>query len=290
MNRKLYASFIIGITAICLASEKEIKTESAAKVLYVTHEPGTYHDYTGQRKVFEKIAKEQAWETTILSETYDGLLERFAADENFAKGYDVVVYNICVATSKNTEAAYNVIKQTKDHRVNALLVHGALHSFWPTFNPIVKGINASTLISQGQGKALVAPAVLEKWNKENPGKDFPVWGDFCGCASIKHAKKAPISVKKLIEHEAVEDLPNKYKTGISELYLSYYKMKDVSEILEGSIGKKAVAPVLWEIPYRDSKIMAFTLGHFTAEWKTPEFQSVFVKSINYLAKKRTTSK
>lgn len=289
MKMKILTSIIIGITAVFCASE-EIKPEPAAKVLYVTHEPGTYHDYTGQRKVFEKIAKAQAWETTILSETYDGLLERFSNDENFAKGYDVVIYNICVANTENTKAAYNVMKQTKEHGVNALLVHGALHSFWPTFRPKIKGVDAGTLIAQGQGKGVVAPAILKKWNEENPGEDFPVWGDFCGCASIKHAKKAPISVKKLIKHEAVEGVPDNYKTGLSELYLSYYKMKNVSEILEGKIGKKTVAPVLWEVPYKDAKIMVFSLGHFTAEWKTPEFQSVFVKSINYLAKKKTISK
>lgn len=296
MKIKTALSLIISLAFSCCASEEKPKptteakaeTKGGAKVLYVTHEPGQYHDYTGQRKIFEKIAAEQTWETTILSETYDGLLKRFAEDEEFAKGYDVVVYNICMATTKNTLAAHNIMKQTKDHGVNALLVHGALHSFWPTYNP--KRVKPDTLVAKGLGKGEANKTLVAEWAKEHPDKDFPVWGDFCGCASIRHAKKSPIKVKKLIQHEAAAGVPDSYKTGNSELYLTYYKMKDVSEILEGRISKKDVAPILWEMPYEKSKVMAFTLGHFTEEWETPEFQSVFVESINYLAKKEAPSK
>ncbi len=297
MKFKTALSLFIGFALSCCASEEKTKaestekvaTEGAAKVLYVTHEPGQYHDYTGQRKIFEKIAAKQTWETTILSDSYDGLIKRFSEDEDFAKGYDVVVYNICVANTTDTLAAYNVMKQTTEHGVNAFLIHGSLHSFWPTFKAPRKKSKNLELVPQGLGKGEVDKKILDKWTKEHPGKDFPVWGDFCGCASIKHTKKSPIAITKLIQHEAAAGVPDSYTTGNSELYLAYYKMKNVSQILEGTVGKTSTAPVLWEMPYDTSKVMALTLGHFTAEWEAPEFQSVFVNSINYLAKKEVAA-
>ena len=71
---KSIIALLISLAVPCCANEEKRKPEAVAKVLYVTHEPGQYHDYTGQRKVFEKIAEGQTWDTTILSENYDDFL------------------------------------------------------------------------------------------------------------------------------------------------------------------------------------------------------------------------
>ena len=280
----LLKSFIL--LNLSYAGEVEPDAKSQPKVLYVTHEPGKYHDYTGQRKVFEEIAAKQNWKTTVLSSSYEGLTKRFSDDADFAKGYDVVIYNICMADTTDTMAAYNVIKQTNEHGVNALLVHGALHSFRPTYSPrakTLKMVDPKDHVRKGVGKAVVSPKLVNQWNNKNPDKDFPVWGDFCGCASIKHLKHAPILVNKVAEHSAAKGVPSEYTTGMSELYLIYYKVGDVSVILNGSVNAKDLSPVLWETTSNQAKVMAFSLGHYVDEWKTPEFQAVLVDSVNYLA-------
>ena len=274
----------------CFANEeaaaKKSESEQLPKVLYVTHEPGKYHDYVGQREAFEEIAQTQAWETTILSKDHDELLEYFEANEDFAKGYDVVIYNICMAKTENTTAAYNVMKQTKEHGVNAFLIHCALHSFWPTFDPkVATDVDRKQLVKKGLGGALVSPRIIKEWEEKHPDKEFPVWGDFCGCASVKHGNKVKVNVTKLIDHEAAQGVKDKYKIGKSELYLTYYQLESASVILHGVDKQKKSAPVLWEMPVNDAKMMAYSLGHYTAEWKAPDFRSVFTNSVNYLAKK-----
>lgn len=260
-----------------------VELEDAPKVLFVTHEPGTWHDYSAQRKIFESIAKKQKWHTDVMTAGYEGLLKELASNPDFASGYDVVVYNICVANTKNMMAAYNIIKQTEDKGVNSLLIHGALHSFFASFTErALKGTDGKR-VSVGDYKGVAHPSVLTGWKEEHPDKEFPVWGDYTGLASQKHTKKEPIKVKKnLTDHEAVQGVAEEYVTGLSELYVPYYKVEGLQEILMGTISKKQKAPILWESPVGKGKVMGFTLGHFTEEWNDPNFESVLVGSIQYL--------
>lgn len=282
-----------------------VKTvEGAPKILYVTHEPGQWHDYTGQRKVFEELVEGQDWTVDVLTSSYDGLLNELSASPEFAKGYDVVIYNVCVAEANNLMAAYNILKQTQEYGVDSLLIHGALHSFWRTFTDKYAKKAESPFVPVGTAGGKAAVTDLDKWKSENPELEFPVWGDFCGNASMRHSHKSPIAVEKKFDHPAVAGVPQTYVTSKSELYLTHYKTENLQEILIGSVSKTKKSKkkdkkqndkknpaggtlssaILWEHDYGKGSVMGFTPGHYTSEWKDVEFQSVLIGSINYLAK------
>ncbi len=285
-DRVVKGWFARALNAVPAKIETFREVDGAPKVLYVTHEPGTYHDYIGQREEFEKLASENAWNTDILSGGFDGLLDYLSKQADFAKSYDVVIYNVCMANTKNLEAAYNMIRQTKEHGVDTLLIHGALHTFWHTFSErVVKGSEKKNVIEIGEAGAVVHPSVLEDWERKHPNKEFPIWGDLCGIASHYHVQVSPIYVSKAKEHVVVDGVASKYKTGNDELYMQYYRTKAAEDILFGEMARdpSKKATILWESEYGKGRVMGFTLGHFTHEWKTANFRSVLRGCIEYLA-------
>ncbi|WDE98744.1 ThuA domain-containing protein [Lentisphaera profundi] len=248
----------------------------AKKILYVTHEPGKYHKYTPQKEAFIKMAKEAGWELTVSTGMHEPQIVALR-DPKLTEGYDAVVYNFCFASSKDLKAVSNVIAQTREKGTPAMVIHCSMHSFWATF----KGKN---------GKVTIKDGLKEQWDKENPGKAFPVWGDFTGVASTGHGPKAPITIEKCCEHEATQSLKKEgYTTAkVSELYNNYYVTKDVKPLLNGTQkgkkGKTAKAIVMWEVPQGKSKVIGLSLGHDMGEWSQPEFQGLVKDAVNYLAK------
>ena len=250
----------------------------AKKVLYFTHEPGKWHKYSPQKEVFIKVAKEAGWDLTVSTGEHDPQIIALR-NPKLTEGFDAVVYNFCFAKSKDLEAVSNVIKQTKENGVPAMVIHCSMHSFWATF----KGNN---------GKVTINPELQQKWKKEHPGKPFPVWGDFTGVASTKHGPKAPIKIEKCCEHEATKSIkPEGYTTTKAELYNNYYVTKDVKPLLNGTqtykkknkeVSDKAI--VMWEVPQGKSKVIGLSLGHDMGEWNQPEFQSLLKDSVNYMTK------
>lgn len=252
----------------------------AKKILYFTHEPGRWHKYAPQKEVFIKVAKEAGWELSVSTGDHDPQILKLR-DPKLTEGYDAVVYNFCFAKSEDLEAAANVIKQTKENGVPAMVIHCSMHSFWATY----KG---------GNGKVNIKPGLKEKWEKTHPGKPFPVWGDFTGVASTKHGPKTPIKVEKCCEHEATQSIKAQgYTTTNAELYNNYYVTKDVKPLLKGTqtykhkktkkdVTDKAI--VMWEVPQGKSKVIGLSLGHDMGEWNQPEFQSLLKDAVNYLAK------
>ena len=264
-------------------NDKKVKDSAPTKVLYVTHEPGRYHDYTHQKGVFQKIAERQKWKVTVLSGSHDEVIAKLASTPDFADGYDVIVYNFCFAKCDNLEVPYNIITQTREKGIPAMLVHCSLHSFWPTF----KEKGGKAVHSPGaHEKAHTTKALLKKWNKEHPDKPFPAWPTFSGIASTHHSKKFAIDVKKAdADHTIVKDVPEYTTTEKAELYYNFINANDSKSthpILQGTEGEGTHA-LLWEHPVGNTKVISFTLGHSSEEWGQQEFQSIIANTVNYLA-------
>ncbi len=266
----------------------------ATKVLYVTHEPGKYHDYTSQRSVFKKIADEQKWDLSVLSGTHDEVIEKLASRPNFADGYDVIVYNFCFAKCDNLNVPYNIIQQTKVKGIPAMLIHCSLHSFWPTFKE--SGPHA-VHSPNAHKKAHTTKTLLNKWNTENPDKPFPVWSNFSGIASIHHSRKYAINVKQADpSHPIAKDAPEYTTVEKAELYYNFINAEDSKlsqTILEGTDNQgkdkgknkgkgKGTHAILWEHPVGNSKVVSFTLGHSNEEWEQNEFRGYIANTVNYL--------
>lgn len=271
------------------AQAAKAEEKGATKVLYVTMEPGRYHDYTTQKGLFSEISTKNKWDTTIMTSTYEGIIKKLADNPNFGDGYDVIVYNFCVAGSQDLNAPYNIIEQTKTKGIPAMLIHGTLHSFWPTYKE--RG-DKSVHVAGLPEKARAKKALVEKWNKENPGKAFPSWASLTGIASTSHGPKTPVKTTNLIpDHGSIKGVPE-YETVNAELYNNYIsgeESKTTLSIVKGTQGKKS-STVLWEHPLGKSKVISFTLGHSNEEWKQPEFQQIITNSVNYLAANPSSAK
>jgi|TARA_B110000495_G_C22985560_1_gene579803 hypothetical protein len=282
MTRTLNRLLTLSILSLALAVSS-VSVLGVGKVLYVTHEPGQWHKYTPQLKAFkEQIAKKAGWDITIMTGDYDSLIEQLKK-RNFAKGYDAIVYNYCLAKSNDLDAAANVMRQTRNGGVPAMLIHCSMHSWWDTYKTGEKG----ALGEKYKGKALATPELAKEWKAKNPDKRFPAYGDFTGVASVRHGKKLPITLHKVGDHPATKDLKDGYKTPNTELYNNEYVLKRVVPIIKGSQEGEKDAIVMWTCPQGKSQVMGLSIGHGAVgdgpdEWDTPEFQNLVINGVNYL--------
>ena len=251
------------------------------KVLYVTFEPGRYHAYTPQLKVFREVAAKAEWDLSVITGTHSEAEEKMH-NPDFAKGYDAVVYNFCLAHSKDMKTCSNIIAQTEKHGVPAMLIHCSMHSFWPTYKKS-KNSTKGALGADYKGKAIAEGELVEKWNKENPGKAFPIWGDFTGSASTRHGARKPIVVTAAKSHPVLKRFPKEWTTPNTELYNNAYMTADTVPLLKGVQGKSE-AVVMWSAPRGKSQIIGLSIGHGNADWQEEVFQNLLTDAVNYLAK------
>ncbi len=282
MIRTLNRSLKLAILALAL-TVSSASLMAAGKVLYVTHEPGNWHKYTPQLKIFkEQIAKKASWDVTVITGDYDGVIEQLKK-RNFAKGYDAIVYNYCFANSEDLDACANIMRQTRNGGVPAMLIHCSMHSWWGTYKSGEKG----ALGEDYKGKALATPELAAKWKEDHPKGRFPAYGDFTGVASVRHGKKLPIILHKVGDHPATKDLKEGYATPNTELYNNEYVLRKVVPIIKGSQEGEKDAIVMWTCPQGKSQVMGLSLGHGAVgdgpdEWETPEFQGLVINGVNYL--------
>ena len=226
---------------------RPVMAKEKPKVIYFTHEPGRWHKYTAQKKVFSQIATKAGWELTIMTGDHDGQIAKLRTPD-FAKGYDAVVYNFCFAKSKDLEAQANLVAQTKNHGVPAMLIHCAMHSWWPTY----RDGKPDALGPDYKGKAKADPKLVAEWRKKHGDKQFPAWGDFTGVA-----------------------------TGNTELYNNIYVLDKVVPQIEGIQGNSK-AIVMWLCPQGKSKVLGLTVGHGVGDWATDQYRGLIADGVNYL--------
>lgn len=271
---------INGLLTFCfgagLMMSSAVSYAEGKKVLYVTHEPGRWHKYTPQLEIFKEIGKKAGWDVTVMTGEHDAQIKKLQTLD-FGKGYDAIVYNFCFASSDDLVAANNIMLQTREHGVPAVLVHCAMHSWWPTYRDGKEG----ALGPEYKGKAKAKPELFEKWKKEHPGKFFPAWGDFTGVASGRHGPQKPIKLTKVKDHPITARVKDGSMTGPTELYNNIYKVDGVEPLLEGTQGD-AKATVLWLCPQGKSKVLGFSIGHGVADWKLDVFQNTLTDGVNYL--------
>jgi hypothetical protein len=260
------------------------------KVLYVTHFPGHYHDYVAQEKVVQAWAKEAGWDLTVLSVThkdkgnYSELITKLKK-KDYAKGYDAMIYNFCMADSSDLECAHNIMEQTRTNGVPAMLIHCAMHCFWPTYKS-----GRPNLIPGNKGPAKTSQALVDKWKKAHPGVAFPVWGDFTSIASTRHGAHTPVKMTVADKnHPATQRVLKAFTMQNTELYNNVYLVDGVKALVNGeqtvTRNKKTStfkAIAMWECPQGKSKIIGISLGHATPDWSNIGFKHLVVDGVNYL--------
>ncbi len=244
------------------------------RVLYITHEPGRWHDYSAQLATFRAVAADAQWDLSVATGDVDALLA-FLQSPDYAAGQDVLVYNFCLADSRDIAAMSNLVAQTEVAGVPALLIHCAMHSWWDTFK---KGRK----IPGNDGEARANRKLLKQWLKDNPDTPLPAWGDFTGVASTRHGPKEPIALRVSGAHPATGNLPAGYSTQATELYNNHYVMEGVEPLLYGKQGDDE-AIVMWTVARGAGRIVGLTLGHAQPEWSDAVFLRLLTDSVNWLA-------
>lgn len=265
---------LTGLLAALLLAITSAAASAAGRVMYVTHEPGRWHDYTSQLADFREVAATAGWDLTVASGDKDRLFE-FLRGPDFAAGQDAVVYNFCLADSRDMAAMRNIIKQTTEGGVPALLVHCAMHSWWDSFKK-GKPIPGNEL-----GLARANRRLLKQWHEEHPDDPLPAWGDFTGVASTRHGPKEPIELVAADGSPLSLEIPQGYRTLDTELYNNHYVTPDIVPLVHGLQGNdRAIA--MWLAPRGEGRIIGLTLGHADEEWKDPVFRGLLIQAVNYL--------
>ena len=262
------------LLAACLLLCLPSLAQAEGKVLYVTHEPGRWHDYSAQLAAFRDLAENSKWTLTVATGDKDALFE-FLRKPGFAAGQDVIVYNFCLANSRDMKAMENLIAQTRDGGIPAMLVHCAMHSWWDSFKK-GKPIPGNELQLARANKRL-----LKSWSKDNPDRPLPAWGDFTGVASTAHGPKKPIQLTAIEHRPFATDLPPGYSTVKTELYNNHYVTPGVQPLLMGRQANDE-AVVAWIVPQGASRVMGLTLGHNDDEWQDPVFLKLLENGVNFL--------
>ena len=97
--------------------------------------PGVYHNYEQQTQDLGHGIAEHA---NVRFDVSLAELERWKTTD-FSAGYDVLIYNICMADNQDDALIANLRRQTEQLGVPALVIHCTMHSFretdlwWPMF-------------------------------------------------------------------------------------------------------------------------------------------------------------
>jgi hypothetical protein len=305
---KIICTLLLILAFLPACSTNSSPTTKPYKVLYVTSLPGTYHDYVRQRELFLEFTKKASWDVTVLTGSYHNKRKRphspeimaeikaqkplleLLKEKDYAKGYDAVVYNVCMALSNDVEAAHNIMQQTRENGVPAFLIHCSMHTFWPTF----KYGKSSNWGHNYKGQAKAQKSLVDEWYKKHPNTPFPAWGDFTGFATGKHLHNSPITTKRLNNHPATRSVAKGYVTPATELYIPLYITPETYPLLEGTqsatLNKKAKAAkhdknkavIMWVTPQGKSKVMGLTIGHADADWQSAGFQNLVIDGVNWM--------
>ena len=137
------------------------------KALYLTDFSNFYHDYKEISEEFLPALQERFNFTYDLVGRNQGDLIRTLSNPNFADGYDFIIYNACLADTRDYRLAKNLMNQTAKG-IPTVLIHCAMHNFRGTSSEL--GIVGRNKLKQD----------IKKWEETYPGESFLSGGNILG--------------------------------------------------------------------------------------------------------------
>lgn len=223
--------------------------EPPVKALYVTG--GGWHDYEGQVAIITNAMREAipGIEITVaMVEGHGGEHARHPVFqvENWAEGYDVVVYNKCNAPRFSDPEWIKRIVAPHKEGLPAVLIHGTMHNFWPDEN------------ESGQ------------------------WIAFCGVTSRNHERHAPVTVTVVEpDHVTMRGLPRTWTNPEGELYRIADMDEAATPLAVGVSSEEMEHCVVWTHQFGKARIFGTTLGHHNSTMKSEEFQTFFKQGLQW---------
>jgi len=136
--------------------------------------PGVYHDYQKQTWILAHRISEQA---NIRFDVSLAELDRWK-NTDYSAGYDVLIYNLCLADNQDAKLIANMRRQTEQLGVPALLIHCTMHSF----------------------------------------RDTDLWWPMSGLQTVAHEPLGSLTLTKAQAHPVLTDIPENWALSHDELY------------------------------------------------------------------------
>ena len=243
--------------ALPAAGAEKLYSGDPIKVLLVTG--GGAHDYATQATIVPELIKARGdFTVTVIGPDWNAAKEALKK-EDWAAGYDVVVYNMCDARCADKEFIHNIAKVHTEGTTPAVIIHGTLHSFhWMI------------------GKVK---------NKYEEGEE---WVKVMGIASANHGRKAAITVKTVKEdHPIMKGLPKEWKTPGGELYNSHDVLSTATPLAMGDNGDAKQGPqvCIWVNQCEKTRVFGTSIGHHNETMTTDPYGDMLVRGLLWACQK-----
>ncbi len=275
----IFGILLVGLSS-CESTSKETSTPdpiTPLKVLYITHYPGKYHDYKAQTEsIMGLLPKLANVEVTLKTENIEGTYKLLKAPD-FAKGYDAIIYNLCMAHNEDMEMAHNMIEQTRTNGVPAVLIHCAMHTFWVSFGTV----------DSRKGKN--QPALKKAWSENHSGVPFPDWSKFTGLNTKKHDHQRSYATKRATPlHPIVKKFPEGWVIDKDELYQNVEFHDTATAVLNAfSVESNKDHVIAWVNKVGESQVFATTLGHGLETFDQMEFHQLIANGLLFVTDRLT---
>jgi type 1 glutamine amidotransferase len=186
---------------------------------------GCCHDYEAQKKLLTEGISARANVTWTIF--HEGTTREHQAslytNENWARGFDVVVHDECFGFVSNATFIAQIVRP-HTAGLPAVMLHCSTHSY-----------------------------------RHSPADD---WRKLLGITSVRHPKQQPIEVVTLkTNHPVAIGLPEKWRTPPDELYEVLKVWPDCTPLAAGSITNGQPHPCIWVNTPGKARVFGTTLGH-----------------------------
>jgi uncharacterized protein len=213
---------------------------------------GCCHDYPGVAKVMmDAIGRSLPVDWTVVVQGGRGTRGSMPvyADPDWAKGFDIVVHNECLADVEDPEYIRRIVRG----HVNgppAIVIHCAMHSY--------------------------RKAAIDDWR------------EFLGVTSVRHTADFAIPVKIAAkDHSAMKGFKEDWVTPIDELYVIDKIWPNTTPLATAvSPEDKKEYPLVWASEYGGkTRVFGTTLGHGNDTWADPVFQDLLTRGFKWALKR-----
>ena len=164
MRRLLVICVSLGLSTLFSISSTAANDQPLHALIITS--PGVYHNYKQQTWILAHRIAEYA---NVRFDVSMSEPERWKSTD-FSEGYDVLIYNFCMADNEDEALIANMRRQTEELGVPALVIHCSMHSFretdlwWPMFGLKSKEHEPLRSLTQIQGESHpILNGIPEEW-------------------------------------------------------------------------------------------------------------------------------
>lgn len=248
-----------------------VRSGAPLQALYITSYENIWHDYERQQQeLIDGVSRFINIEFDLVGKDNRDSLQLLERPE-FALGYDVVLYNMCFADDFDLERIDNIISQTRELGVPAVLLHCAMHSFQQT----------SPRYPEHQ---LELASAEYEWRERHPNTEFPYWWRFTGVDTLSHDWARSVSAKRSsATHPLTKMLPEVLEIDHDELYRSLQVLEGVTPLYSAfSPESEREHLVAWTHTVGAGRVFATTLGHDHRATQHPAYQQLIAHGVAFV--------